>query len=92
MGGADVTPVYTPRPTEGLWNYRVMVKDGTFAVHEVVYAADGKVIWFSADPVAPTGGNGDELAVDLQRMAEALNYPPLDFAAMKQDAQRTQEE
>lgn len=90
MGGTDVTPpaVYGPRPAEGRWNYRVMVKDGAFAVHEVVYAADGKIVWFSADPVTPSGDTADELAADLRRMADALDYPPLDFAAMERDALR----
>ena len=87
MGGANVTPPAAtgPRPAEGRWNYRVVFKDGAFAVHEVVYAADGKVVWFSADPVAPAGGSAEELAVDLRRMADALDYPPLDFAAMARD-------
>lgn len=97
MGGTDVTPpppppVYGPRPAEGLWNYRVVRKHGVFAVHEVVYHPDGRIRWFSADPVTPTGPTADDLAVDLRRMAEALDYPPLDFAAMEQDALRPRQD
>lgn len=77
-----------PRPEQGRWNYRVMVKDGIFAIHEVVYAEDGKLIWFSADAVTPAGASGDELAMDLRRYTEALHYPPLDYAAMERDARQ----
>jgi hypothetical protein len=89
MGGADVTPpVYGPRPAEGMWNYRVVLKHGKYAIHEVVYAADGRVRWFSADPATASGATADELAIDLRRMADALDFPPLDFTAMERDALR----
>jgi hypothetical protein len=71
-----------------MWNYRVVLKHGRFAIHEVVYAADGKITWFSADPVVASAATADELAIDLRRMADALDFPPLDYDAIERDALR----
>jgi hypothetical protein len=51
-----------------------------------VYHPDGRIKWFSVDPVIATGPTADELADDLRRMAEALGYPALDYDAMERDA------
>jgi hypothetical protein len=90
MDGTDVTPA--PDKAAGLWNYRVMVKDGVPGIYEVYYTPDGAVTWFTAGPVPATGTTITDLANDLQRQANALNHEPLDFnkmeeaAAIKRDA------
>ena len=85
-------PAGPPDKSSGMWNYRVMVKDGVPGVHEVYYDPAGAVVWFSADPVPANGGTLEDLASDLQRQANALNHDMLDFnkleaaAEIKRDA------
>ncbi|MGL4422554.1 MAG: hypothetical protein ACRCZF_17940 [Gemmataceae bacterium] len=65
----------------------MMVKDGTWGIHEVYYHEDGQIHWFSAEPVVPQGESVEQLANDLQRQANALNYEALDFNRMEAMAQ-----
>ena len=59
------------------WNYRVIVQDGQFAIHEVFYNPDGSVAGVTEAPVFPRGEVLDELATDISRYTEALSRPVL---------------
>jgi hypothetical protein len=65
------------------WNYRVMVKDGQFGVHEVFYTDDGVITGYTAQPVFPRAESAEELAKELGRYQRALGEPVLDFAALE---------
>ena len=54
------------------WNYRVMNKDGEFAIYEVFYRADGSVEGYTANPVHPRAECLEDLKEELQRYADAL--------------------
>ena len=74
------------------WNYRMMVKGGQVAVHEVFYSADGRIDGYTADPVFPHAADPEEWAEEFERYRRALSKPLLDFAALEAEAaQRRQE-
>jgi hypothetical protein len=79
-------PLPKPPAGSGKWNYRVMAREGVLGIHEVFYKDDGNVNWFSADPVPASGESMAELAADVQRQANALNQPVLDFHLLEQQA------
>ena len=70
------------------WNYRVMRKDGQYAVHEVFYAEDGRITGFTIEPVFPRADDPDELAEEFERYRRALTEPILDFAALEAEAEK----
>lgn len=57
------------------WDYRVIVSDRGYAIHEVYYADDGNVWGISADPMSPVVDNLDELRVELSHLLKALHDP-----------------
>ena len=69
-------------------NYRVIVHDGQYAVYEVFYADDGRIVGYTQDPVFPRAESLEELAVELRRYEAALNEPPLDYAEQQSEAER----
>jgi hypothetical protein len=64
------------------WNFRVMLKDGRVAMHEVLYADDESINGYTADPVYPQARDMEGLAEELERYRCALSEPVLDFAAL----------
>jgi hypothetical protein len=71
------------------WNYRVMRKDGQYAVHEVFYEDDGRVSGYTTDPVFPRADSLEELADEFQRYRRALDETVLDYERPDADAKRT---
>lgn len=61
------------------WNYRVLIKDGQYNIHEVYYDDDGNPEAFTEEPVGPSGESPEELKKDLQYFSEALSLPVLDY-------------
>ena len=62
------------------WNYRVIVTDGEFGIHEVYYDqpdCSSKQLSWTESPVHPGGGSKIELKQDIMYMLEALNLPAL---------------
>lgn len=66
------------------WGYRVFYQksaeagfDGEFSIREAHYSADGRVVAWSAEPMAPYGETWEELAEDVLAMAIALDQPVL---------------
>ena len=43
------------------WNYRVMVRDGRYAVYSVYYADDGHISGWSEEPMSPNAESVEEL-------------------------------
>ena len=66
------------------WNYRIVrhrhSEEEWFAIHEVYYEADGKPKLVSKEPVAPQGGDVEELLKDMERQKAACKLPVLDYA------------
>lgn len=61
------------------WNYRVLVKEGQYNIHEVYYDDDGNPEAFTEDSVGPSGGSLEELKEDVRYFSEALSLPVLDY-------------
>jgi hypothetical protein len=69
-------------------NYRVIFRDGQYAVHQVFYGDDGRITGYTQDPVFPGAGTLEELAAELRRCEAALNEPLLDYAELQSEAER----
>lgn len=63
------------------WNYRVMIRDGCYAVHAVYYADDGRITNWSAEPMVLSGESVEDLSQELERFRRALSEPMLDYDA-----------
>ena len=70
------------------WNYRVMLKDGQYAVHEVFYGDDGRITGYTEEPVYPTAESPEELVEEFERYRRALGEPVLDYDAEEAEAAR----
>ena len=63
----------------GFWNYRVILKDGQYAIHEVFYNDQGEAWTCTEDPVGVAGDTLAELAEDLEHYRQALDRPVLAY-------------
>ncbi len=63
------------------WNYRVIERDGEFAIYEVFYSDNGDVKGHTEEPVFPRAESVDDLRNELQRYSEALNKEVLPYSA-----------
>jgi hypothetical protein len=63
------------------WNYRVMLREGSYAVHAVYYADDGRITNWSAEPMPVMGESVEILGEELERFRRALSEPVLDYEA-----------
>ena len=61
------------------WNYRVMHRDGRYAVHSVYYGDDGRITDWSAEPMQLTAESVEDLAEEFERFRRALSEPVLDY-------------
>ena len=61
------------------WSYRVVVRNGEYAIYEVYYDEVGNVSAFTDEPVYPTGESLEELGDDMQYYQQALRQPVLDY-------------
>jgi hypothetical protein len=59
------------------WNYRVMNKDGEFAIYEVFYRDDGSVEGYTDSPVFPRADSASGLIEEFRRYTEALGHEVL---------------
>lgn len=59
------------------WNYRVIVKNEEYAIHEVFYDDVGNIIAYSQSPIEFVAENMAELKNQLQWFQEALEDTPL---------------
>ena len=57
------------------WEYRVVAKNGTLAIHEVFFNSRGRATQMTEDPVAPVGMSRFELYSDLVKMKSAFDVP-----------------
>jgi len=48
------------------WNYRVMHRDGWYAVYSVYYDDRGRISDWSAEPAALTGESVEDLAEEFE--------------------------
>lgn len=55
------------------WNYRVMLVDGEYGIHEVYYNETGPVAHTNA--VYPYGETLEEIKFDVERMLDACKRP-----------------
>jgi len=67
------------------WNYRVIIKNGTYAVHECFYNDKGYPVSISKDETWPIGESFAELKEDLKLMIKALERPILKYEYFRTD-------
>lgn len=61
------------------WNYRVVLRDAEFAIHEVFYEEDGSINGMTVDPVYPRAESLEGLREELERYSTALDKPVLTY-------------
>lgn len=61
------------------WNYRVVKKEQSYAIHEAYYDELGRVHSLSMEPICPSGETIEELDKHLKLLTEALQREPIDF-------------
>ena len=54
------------------WNYRVLEKEGTLAIHGVYYDDNGKIQGWDQEPASPEAEDLDDLRASLESMLESL--------------------
>lgn len=59
------------------WNYRVILKDGQYAIHEVFYNDQEEPEACTVDSIGPVGDTLAELVEDMEHYARALERPVL---------------
>jgi hypothetical protein len=67
------------------WNYRVIVKNGRYAIHEVYYDKEGEPWTCTEDPVCPEAETLDALREDMEYYRLALERPVLEYADLVPD-------
>jgi hypothetical protein len=72
------------------WNYRVMVRDGRYAIYSVYYE-DGRITSCSVDPMYLDGESLEELAGELERFGQALLKPVLEYETMEAEFAQSRE-
>ena len=61
------------------WDYRILVRNGEYAIYEVYYDESGHIEAFADTPVYPAGDSTEELREDLEHYQRALKHPVLDY-------------
>jgi hypothetical protein len=72
------------------WQYRVIHKNGEYAVHEVYYDDQGEPWTCTQEPVCPKCETLEELRVDLEHYTVALDLPVLHYTDLVPDHQPPQ--
>lgn len=66
------------------WNYRFVLKEGFYSIHEVYYDANRKVVTITQEPVCVGGDTLKEAIKDYRIMSRALLRPPLDYKTQQE--------
>ena len=66
-------------------NYRVILKNGQYAIHEVYYDEQGEPWTCTEDPVCPEGGTLDDFRAEMEHYQHALELPVLEYADLVPD-------
>jgi hypothetical protein len=78
------------------WDYRVTRRDYAgeidYAIREVYYDDNDKIVSWTVDEIAAAGANIEEVKDALQRMLEACDKPVLDITDEDNPKEITQEE
>jgi hypothetical protein len=61
------------------WNYRVILQDDYYSIHEVYYDDDGNIESWTEQPVGIGGETLEELKGDLEYYKHALEKPVLKY-------------
>ena len=59
------------------WNYRRLMTESGYAIHEVYYDEQGDIEMWSDNPISPHGVDEEELKQDIIKMRTALTKPVL---------------
>jgi len=68
-----------------MWNYRVILKNGHYAIHKVYYDEDGEPWTCTEDPVCPEGDTLDALREEMEHYQRGLDLPVLEYADLVPD-------
>ena len=71
----------------GYWNFRVLKKDNSLAIHSVYYNDEGKIVSWSLEPEFPNGDDIEELRTDLTLMLEATEKEIVDVEAIERESE-----
>jgi len=61
------------------WNYRVVLKNGTYAIYECFYDIEGSFVSISETKTIPIGESFIELQKDFELMTESFRKPILKY-------------
>ena len=67
------------------WKYRVILKDGRYAIHEVFYDEDAEPWTCSEEPVCPEADTLEALREELKHYRRALEWPALEYVDLVPD-------
>ena len=62
-----------------MWAYRVVLKGGHYAIHEVYYNEGGGLVTLTEEPVYPTGRDIEDWYSDMLYYFEACGEPVLNY-------------
>ena len=66
-------------------NYRVILKNGRYAIHEVYYDEEAEPWTCTEEPVCPEGDTLDALREELEHYQRAPEWPVLEYADLVPD-------
>lgn len=70
------------------WNYRFVLKDGFYSIHEVYYNVDREVVAITQEPILVGGDTLKEAIKDYRIMSRALLKPPIDYETQQEIADK----
>jgi hypothetical protein len=70
------------------FNYRVVIRNGEYAVHEVYYDDSGTPEACTENPFSPVTPSLEDLRYELTLLGEALEQPALKYEDIGGDATR----
>ena len=66
------------------WNYRVVLKDGVYGIHEAYYSKTDEITSIITNPVDNLYIDYETLDTGLKLMLLATTKPTIDFETMKE--------
>jgi hypothetical protein len=75
-----------------MWNYRVVRRGNTYAIHEITYGDNGEIRFATESPVFPIGESSTELKREIKYYAHAFDLPILNYSELSghnDDAERS---
>jgi hypothetical protein len=65
------------------WNYRVILNNDIYQIHEAYYNDAGEITAVTEDPIAPAGDTLEELTDDIEHYIQAVKHLVLKMNELK---------